>query len=416
MEKPQNFYDVVVIGAGPAGAVASTILSKKGYRILVLEKQHFPRFSIGESLLPQCMEILESAGMLKSVIEAGFQYKNGAAFATDDQYGFFDFRQKFSTGWGTTYQVQRAQFDKVLADCAAENGAEIRYGHSIVSYNDVGDRVQLDVVNENNKSDENSENYQVDAKFVLDASGFGRVLPKLLNLEKESSLSPRVSIFTHIKDGITHPEYDRNKILVSVCPENNQIWYWLIPFSNGRASVGVILPRDIYDNNSIDNKELLREYISKTTMMHNYLKDAEFDTDVRKLDGYSCDVTSLYGDKFALLGNAGEFLDPVFSSGVTIALKSADLATQALHKQLQGEAVDWEVEYSQQLKQGVGVFKMFVESWYDGSLQDVIFTEEKAIKIQEMISSVLAGYAWDLKNPYVKDPSRLKVLAELCRS
>lgn len=417
MEKSQNYYDVVVIGAGPAGAVASTILSKKGYRVLVLEKQHFPRFSIGESLLPQCMEILESAGMLKAVVEAGFQYKNGAAFATNKKYDFFDFRQKFSTGWGTTYQVQRAQFDKVLADCAEENGAEIRYGHSVTSYKDIDDRVQLDVINENNES----ENYPVDARFVLDASGFGRVLPKLLDLEKESSLSPRVSLFTHIQDGISHPEYDRNKILISVCPDNNQIWYWLIPFSNGRASVGVILPRDIYDNNSgdnktIDNRELLLKYISKATVMHGYLNNAKFDTEVRKLDGYSCDVTSLYGDKFALLGNAGEFLDPVFSSGVTIALKSADLATQALHKQLQGEIVDWEEEYSQPLKQGVGVFKIFVQGWYDGSLQDVIFTEDKSIKIKEMISSVLAGYAWDIKNPYVKDPSRLKVLAELCRS
>jgi flavin-dependent dehydrogenase len=164
------------------------------------------------------------------------------------------------------------------------------------------------------------------------------------------------------------------------------------------------------------NKELLREYIAKTTMMHEYLKDAKFDTDVRKMDGYSCDVTSLYGNKFALLGNAGEFLDPVFSSGVTIALKSADLATKVLDKQLKGINVDWEIEYAQPLKQGVSTFKVFVEGWYNGTLQDVIFAEDKSIQIKEMISSVLAGYAWDTKNPYVKDPSRLKVLAELCRS
>lgn len=409
MQNPQNHYDVVVIGAGPAGAVASSILSKKGYRVLVLEKQHFPRFSIGESLLPQCMEILESAGMLKAVVEAGFQYKNGAAFANNDQYNFFDFREKFSAGWGTTYQVQRAQFDQILANCAAKNGAEIRYGHSVVSYKDDNEHVQLDVVTENDA-------YQVEARFILDASGFGRVLPKMLGLEKESTLSARVSLFTHIEDGITHPEYDRNKILISVCPDNNQIWYWLIPFSNGRASIGVILPREVYDRNPINNKELLRHYITKTTMMHECLKDAKFDTDVNKMDGYSCDVTSLYGDKFALLGNAGEFLDPVFSSGVTIALKSADLATQVLDKQLKGNRVDWQTEYAQPLKQGVNTFKVFVEGWYDGTLQDVIFAEDKSTKIKEMISSVLAGYAWDTKNPYVKDPSRLKVLAELCRS
>ena len=409
MEKPRRCYDVVVIGAGPSGAVASSMLSEKGYRVLVLEKQHFPRFSIGESLLPQCMEILESAGMLKAVVEAGFQYKNGAAFSVNDQYSIFDFREKFSAGWGTTYQVQRAQFDKVLADCAAEKGAEIHYGHEVTSYNDVGDHVQLEVVSEDHA-------YQVEAKFVLDASGFGRVLPKLLGLEKKSSLSPRVSLFTHIEDGINHAEYDRHKILISVCPENTKIWYWLIPFSNGRASVGVILPRDIYEQNTISNHDLLRQYITKTTTMNAFLNNAKFDTDVKKMDGYSCDVARLYGDKFALLGNAGEFLDPVFSSGVTIALKSADLATHVLDRQLKGIAVDWETEYAQPLKQGVDTFRVFVDGWYDGSLQDVIFSENKSIQIKKMISSVLAGYAWDKKNPYVKDPSRLKVLAELCRA
>ncbi|MEP7730166.1 NAD(P)/FAD-dependent oxidoreductase [Marinomonas primoryensis] len=409
MEKPRRCYDVVVIGAGPSGAVASSILSEKGYRVLVLEKQHFPRFSIGESLLPQCMEILESAGMLQAVVEAGFQYKNGAAFATNNQYSSFDFREKFSNGWGTTYQVQRAQFDKVLADCAAEKGVEIRYGHDVVAYKDRGNQVQLDVISEDNT-------YQVEAKFILDASGFGRVLPKLLGLEKESTLSPRVSLFTHIEDGINHSEYDRDKILISVCPENNQIWYWLIPFSDGRASVGLILPREIYEQNQISNHDLLRQYISKTTTMNAFLEKAKFDIDVRKMDGYSCDVTHLYGDKFALLGNAGEFLDPVFSSGVTIALKSADLATHVLDKQLKGLAVDWETEYAQPLKQGVNTFRAFVDGWYDGTLQDVIFAEDKSTQIKKMISSVLAGYAWDKKNPYVKDPNRLKVLAELCRT
>lgn len=409
MEKPRCCYDVVVIGAGPSGAVASSILSEKGYRVLVLEKQHFPRFSIGESLLPQCMEILESAGMLQAVVEAGFQYKNGAAFSANEDDSFFDFRDKFSPGWGTTYQVQRAQFDKVLADCAAEKGAEIRYGHDVISYKDVGDQVQLDVISEDDA-------YQVEAKFILDASGFGRVLPRLLGLEKESTLSPRVSLFTHIEDRINHSEYDRDKILISVCPENNKIWYWLIPFSDGRASIGVILPRDVYEQNQTSNHDLLRQYIAKTTAMNAFLSNAKFDTDVRKMDGYSCDVTRLYGDKFALLGNAGEFLDPVFSSGVTIALKSADLATHVLDKQLKGLPVDWDTEYAQPLKQGVDTFRAFVDGWYDGTLQDVIFAENKSIQIKKMISSVLAGYAWDKKNPYVKDPSRLKVLAELCRA
>ena len=111
--------EVLVIGAGPAGAVAAALLRQQGRSVIMLEREQFPRFSIGESLLPQSMQYIEQAGMLQAVVEAGFQYKNGAAFVRGDQYTSFDFRDKHSPGWGTTYQVQRASFDHVLATEAA---------------------------------------------------------------------------------------------------------------------------------------------------------------------------------------------------------------------------------------------------------------------------------------------------------
>ena len=110
----REFFDVIVIGAGPSGAVASALLNKNSYRVLVLEKQYFPRFSIGESLLPQCMTFLEQADMLAVVEAEAFQYKNGAAFIRGDKSSFFDFREKFTSGWGTTFQVQRDRFDDRL--------------------------------------------------------------------------------------------------------------------------------------------------------------------------------------------------------------------------------------------------------------------------------------------------------------
>lgn len=411
MHSVNGNFDVVIIGAGPSGAVAAAHLTRAGHSVLVVEKQHFPRFSIGESLLPQSMEFLEQAGMLQAVVEAGFQFKNGAAFANKEQYDFFDFREKFSPGWGTTYQVQRAQFDKILADCAAKDGAEIRYGHAIESYTELDQNsVQLQVC------DEDQNQYAVQAKFVLDASGFGRVLPKLLNLEKESTLSTRVSLFTHVQDRIGLKDFDRNKILISVHPENSEIWYWLIPFSNGRASVGVVLPRTVYEQyQHQEDADTLKHFITQTGKMCESLTEAQFDTPVGKLAGYSSDVTQMSGAHFALLGNAGEFLDPVFSSGVTIALKSATLAASVLDKQLKGDLVNWQSEYEQPLKLGIDTFRTFVEGWYDGSLQTVIFTENKNPAIKEMISSVLAGYAWDSNNPYVKDPNRLHILAQLCQ-
>ncbi len=410
MSIPHGSYDVVVIGAGPSGAVSSSLLADQGYRVLVLEKEHFPRFSIGESLLPQSMEFLQQAGMLQDVVEAGFQYKNGAAFTQAEKYDFFDFREKFSSGWGTTYQVQRDRFDKVLADCAEKKGVEIRYGQTVTAVNQSADQVQVSVVAEDGVE------YQVSAAFLLDGSGFGRVLPRLLQLEKSSALTSRISLFTHIEDNISDPEFDRNKILITVHPENQEIWYWLIPFSNGRSSAGVVLPRSLYQELSGSNEELLKGYISEGCMLNEVLQEAVFDTPVGCIDGYSCDVESLYGDRFALLGNAGEFLDPVFSSGVTIALKSAALAADVLHRELQGLKPNWEQEYSVPLKQGVDTFRAFVEGWYDGRLQDVIFAADKSDQIKQMISSVLAGYAWDTENPYVRDPARLTTLAELCRN
>jgi len=412
MNVSPSSFDVVVIGAGPSGAVASALLNKKGYRVLVLEKEHFPRFSIGESLLPQSMEFLAQAEMLSAVEDAAFQFKNGAAFSCGDKYESFDFREKFSKGMGTTFQVQRDRFDKILADEAQKQGVNIRYGQMVTAFNYDADldRVILSV------QDEEGPIYEVSAKFALDASGFGRVLPRLLELDQPSHLASRTSVFTHIKDNISDSQFDRDKILVTVHPEHHDIWYWLIPFSNGRASVGVVAPQAFLANIEGDAESKLQTLISQTGMLATVLEHAEFDTRVGMIDGYSCDVKRLYGDGFALLGNAGEFLDPVFSSGVTIALKSASLAADVVDRQLAGLQPHWDNEYANPLKLGVNTFREFVEGWYDGRLQTVIFSEEKGNEVKRMVSSVLAGYAWDVENPYVKNPSRLATLAELCSS
>src|SRR5690606_4886759 len=136
---------------------------------VVIERQHFPRFSIGESLLPQCMEFIAEAGMLDAVNNAGFQFKNGAAFTHNGNYSFFDFTDKFSPGPGTTFQVQRANFDHLLASEAQQQGVEIRYGHGLTALEFTATGAELQV------QPDSGDVYQLNAKFVLDASGFGRV-------------------------------------------------------------------------------------------------------------------------------------------------------------------------------------------------------------------------------------------------
>ncbi|MBL8507888.1 MAG: FAD-dependent monooxygenase, partial [Chitinimonas sp.] len=183
--------EILIIGAGPSGSVAAGLLRQQGRQVLVIEKEQFPRFSIGESLLPQSMEYIEAAGFLQDVVEAGFQYKNGAAFQRGEKQTQFDFRDKFSKGWGTTYQVQRADFDHVLAKAAEKAGAEVRYRHQVVTVNVDGERPQVTVLSPE------GETYQVSARFLLDASGFGRILPRLLDLETPSAFPLRGAYFTH---------------------------------------------------------------------------------------------------------------------------------------------------------------------------------------------------------------------------
>jgi len=404
-------HQIVIIGAGPSGAIAAALLRRYGHEVLVLERQKFPRFSIGESLLSHCLDFIEQAGMLPAVQAAGFQTKHGAAFAWGDKRSAFDFRDKFTDGKGSTYQVVRADFDKLLADQAAKQGAEIRYEEEIISADFSAARPCLGV-----RRLKDGHEYQIECEFVLDASGYGRVLPRLLNLETPSNFPMRRAVFTHIEDRII-PEsgFNREMILITTHPEKRDVWFWTIPFSNGRCSVGVVAAMERYQDYPDDLLPCLQQFIRETPSLSSVLENAVWDTAARELKGYSADVRTLYGPGFALLGNAAEFLDPVFSSGVTIAMRSSSMAAGLLHRQLSGEPVDWEREFAIPLKRGVDCFRAYVEGWYDGSFQDVIYYEKAQPEIRRMICSILAGYAWDENNPYVAEPKRrLQVLAELC--
>ena len=400
---------VVIIGAGPSGAIAAALLKRKGHDVLVLERQHFPRFSIGESLLCHCLDFVEEAGMLDAVNAAGFQMKNGAAFAWGEHYSAFDFGDTFSNGKPTTFQVQRADFDKLLADQAALQGVDVRYGEAIVSADFDLPKPQLDVLREDGSQ------YRVEADFVLDASGYGRVLPRLLDLEAPSNFPVRQAVFTHIEDHIDSPTFEREKILITTHPIHRDIWFWTIPFSNGRCSVGVVAAAEHFEGRMDNLDECLRGFIAETPSLACVLENAVWDTPARTIGGYSANVKTLHGPGFALLGNAAEFLDPVFSSGVTIAMRSASMAAGLLHRQLKGESVDWQTEFAVPLKRGVDTFRCYVEGWYAGTFQDVIYHPGSSPEIRRMISSILAGYAWDERNPFVSEPKRrLRMLSEIC--
>jgi flavin-dependent dehydrogenase len=259
---------------------------------------------------------------------------------------------------------------------------------------------------------------QHEPKFVLDASGFGRILPRLLDLHRPSAFPARAAIFTHVRDNTLSGAFDRQKIRVGVHPTEADVWSWLIPFSNGNASVGVVSSIEHHKARTGTPEEQYWQAIKSEPRLHALLANAEIVRPPGEIIGYAATVTKLHGPHFALLGNAAEVLDPVFSSGVTIALKSASLAANALAKQLKGASVDWQREFADELNYGVETFRAFVAGWYDGSLQDVIFFPRQQDKIRRMICSVLAGYVWDRENPYTGPQAhrRLRALAEICRA
>ncbi|MFH1806783.1 MAG: NAD(P)/FAD-dependent oxidoreductase [Pseudomonadota bacterium] len=402
--------DIAVIGAGPAGSVAAKFLHDAGLAVTVLEAQTFPRFVIGESLLPNCMNVLERAGLLDAVTAAGFQFKNGAVFECGPQYKSIDFRENFEpVGWGTTLQVQRARFDQILAGETARAGVDMRFGHKVTDACLKDGDCRLDFTDADGKPG------QLRTGFVVDASGYGRVLPRMLGIAQPGKSIERRALFTHMRDHITDPAYDREKILITVHPVRHEIWYWLIPFSDGTASVGVIYPDNDPAFAAMTDQDIFKQLIDDTRL-GILLSNAEPTRDISAIAGYSAQSEQLYGDGYALLGNSAGFLDPVFSSGVTIAMHSAELVAKTLVTRHHDKPVDWEQDFAVPLSRGVDTFRAYVDAWYDGRLQTIIFNQpDDDSQLKRMVVSILAGYAWNMENPLVAKTGRyLEMLHDLC--
>lgn len=402
-------FDVIVIGAGPAGCLAAANLIKKGFSVKLLEQLTFPRFVIGESLLPHSMDFLEQTDLLGAVEKFGFQKKTGACFYHHAERCDFLFSDQFTQGWTYTYQVKRADFDKLLADQVGSMGADIEFNATVTS---------VDFSNAERKvryNQANGQQKELSARFVIDASGYGRVLPRLLHLEVPVDSPPRGAVFTHFKDPNRNNEESQNIFIHAF--NDNTAWIWSIPFSDHTASVGIVGNTPYVQSCLANNGEKYFEVLQSFPELNKRFRTEDNLFDLRTVQNYSVSVSQLHGEGYVLCGNATEFLDPVFSSGVTLALSSAFFASLLVAEDLSGNAVDWETEYSQKLKKGIDVFRSYVNAWYDGDLQTIFFAPGDNTEIKKQICSVLAGYVWDESNPFVKKHKTvLKTLAKVIRS
>ncbi|AXK49063.1 NAD(P)/FAD-dependent oxidoreductase [Aliarcobacter trophiarum] len=394
----EEFCDVVVIGAGPSGSVAACKLLDAGFKVIILEKLEFPRFVIGESLLPKCNAILEDIGILDLIEKQNYMLKPGAIFIDENKNEeLIDFRNNLGEEHNTSFQVKREEFDNTLLNAAKSKGADIRHKFEVVDYDNSTNTIFA--------IDENDKRYSFKARFVLDSSGYGRVLPKLMDLDIPSDLKLRNAILMRVT-GEKRREEEKEGFIDIVIHDDNKAWLWGIPFSDGITSMGLVCEESYFTDTKLSKEDFLKKVISEHKYLKEKYKDAKQVAPVRIINGYSAAIKRMYGKGFALSGNATEFLDPVFSSGVTLALESSSKVASLIIKELNGETVDWQKDYEDYMMIGVNVFREFVYAWYSGKLRKIFYAKNKSKQIEKSIASILSGYVWDESNYFVKDTKR----------
>lgn len=390
--------DVLVIGAGPSGSVAASHLVNQGYEVLVIEKAVFPRYVIGESLLPLSMEHFEEVGLLPTLKEQNFEVKNGALFIKDGTEFMIDFADNFTPGWTWTWQVPRRQFDKVLADETEKKGAKILYKSTIESI----DFEQNDAVNFTVRSESGLEDYQ--AKYVIDSSGYGGVLTRMLNIPMHVSPTSNMAVYGKMVDDTRNEHSDPMQISFEIL--ETDLWLWVIPFHNGNTSVGFVGNKkyfsDFLEEGADVQKAFDKMFDRSLKFKERFKNRTTYLWEPKVHTNYSRFSEEFFGNKFVLTGNTTEFLDPVFSSGVAFATQSGLKAAKLVEKQLQGIDVDWQREYVDFLEEGIDVFRTYVNEWYTGNLQKIFFHANINPLMKKQLTSVLAGYVWDKSNPFVK--------------
>jgi flavin-dependent dehydrogenase len=389
--------DVLVIGAGPSGTVAASYLVNQGYTVTIVERTQFPRFVIGESLLPLSMGHYEQTGLLPALEEKNFEVKAGALFIRGEKEFRITFDDNFTPGWTWAWQVPRADFDKTLADETEKKGVEILYKSTISDLDFSGDGVHF-------TANTPSGDVPYHARFVIDSSGYGGVLTKMLNIPTHVSPTSNMAVYTHIDDNTYHLTDTPMQISFDIL--ETELWFWVIPFNNGVTSLGFVGNREKYfsqfEGENVDVNAEFMKLIAKSKKFANRFKDVELKFTPHVHRDYTRHSDSFFGDKYVLTGNTTEFLDPVFSSGVAFATESGFVAAQLVARQLKGEQIDWQKEYVDHLSYGINVFRTYVKEWYTGNLQKIFFHVNINPLMKKQLTSVLAGYVWDDTNPFVK--------------
>lgn len=383
-------YDVAIIGGGPAGSTAAALLSRAGRRVVVLEREKFPRFHIGESLLPFSMQAFTRLGLHEKFARAGFMEKfGGEMFGACGGEGVkFYFEDGFRSQVDRSYQVTRADFDKLLLDHAAESGAEVREETGVEQIDFSDDEVTLKI----SRRDGNGATNQIRARYVIDASGRNSILGAKFKLKKNYEHLQKVSIFAHY-DGMTRAE-GRDGTLTRMVRAIDR-WFWVIPLTPTRTSVGVVLDGAVFKKSGLSPEDFLEQAIEEQPLLMQTMQDAERVTPVRSAADFSYRSTRLTGDRWMLAGDAAGFIDPVFSSGVFLAVLAGEQAADVLHELLDHPAKRKKLfaRYGRNINKAMDVYLRFVDAWYSKEFIEVFLHPQDIFQIPPAVNAVLGGNA-----------------------
>jgi flavin-dependent dehydrogenase len=375
-------FDVAIIGGGPAGSSAGTLLAKAGRRVVIFEKEKFPRFSVGESTLPATLNILERMGVREKIDQGGFLIKYGGEVvsACGKRVRFY-FRNGLNAKRPTAYQVLRSEFDRILLDHAAETGCDVRQQTPVNSFEFDDDGVTL--------CSENGLN-GVRAKYVIDCSGRKCLIGNRFQLKRPFPHLRKFSLYAYYDD--VRREDGPDGTLTRMVRTKDS-WFWMIPLSGNTTSIGVVMDTEKFRSMKMSPEGALAHCIAEQPVVNEWMEKARRVTDVYATGDFSYRNKQLFGDRWLLAGDAAGFIDPVFSSGVYLALLSGEQAADALNLVLdrpKNRAKAFR-HYERRIFRVLDIYLRWASAWYTQEFVEVFLFPKEIFKLVPTVSAVLSG-------------------------
>ncbi|HXC22297.1 MAG TPA: NAD(P)/FAD-dependent oxidoreductase [Steroidobacteraceae bacterium] len=390
METTPEACDVAVIGGGPAGSTVAALLARRGHRVIALEKARHPRFHIGESLLPMNLPVFERLGVLDKVRALGV-FKAGADFEADNPRGYntFAFARAIGKSPPHAYQVWRQDFDRMLYQHARECGADAREGHEVTAVLQQGPRAtRLEVRTDDGRS------YCLQARYLVDASGRDAFLAAKRKLRRKNRQHQSAAIFGHFRGAASRSGEDAGNISIYRFDHG---WMWMIPLPDGVMSVGAVCRPEYLKQRKGRTVEYLLDTLKQSAGLWRRMERAELIGEVRVTGNYSYDSTSMGGPGWVLVGDAFAFLDPVFSSGVYLAMSGAETAAAvvdtALKEPRREKALLRKLERRQ--RAGMRRFSFFIYRFNGPVMMQMFGQPRNTWQLEQGVISMLAGDLFD---------------------